>query len=102
VAPPKARPKTKPEDRVAARKTPLPSGPFTSGDVDADPFAPNCQLVYALPSGLITSSPTPLTYDDDSDPEDESEQVHGAHILIHRQSDTSSAKHTASSNALPS
>jgi hypothetical protein len=102
VAPPKAHPKPKLEDRVAARKTPLPSGPFTFGDVDADPFAPNYQLIHVLPSGLITSSATPLTYDDDLDPEDESEQAHGAHTLIHRQSDTSSAKHTASSDALPS
>ncbi|KAJ7788787.1 hypothetical protein B0H14DRAFT_3503777 [Mycena olivaceomarginata] len=43
-------------------------------DIDADPFAPTYTLAHALPSGLITSSATPLTYDEDSDPEDESVQ----------------------------
>ncbi|KAJ7903371.1 hypothetical protein B0H14DRAFT_3679635 [Mycena olivaceomarginata] len=85
AAPPKARPKPKPEDRLRSWNSALSPINFTSGDVDADSFAPNYQLAHALPSGLITSA-APLTYDDDSDPEDESEQVH--------------AKHTASSSTL--
>ncbi|KAJ7800859.1 hypothetical protein B0H14DRAFT_2615818 [Mycena olivaceomarginata] len=62
-----------PEDRVAARKTSLPSGPLTSGDVNADPFAPTYTLSHTFPSGLITSSATPLTYDEEEDSEPEGE-----------------------------
>ncbi|KAJ7852189.1 hypothetical protein B0H14DRAFT_2581029 [Mycena olivaceomarginata] len=72
-----------PEDRVAARKSSLPSGSFASRDIDADPFAPTYTLAHALPSGLITSSATPLTYDEDSDPEDESVQPNTPRAATH-------------------
>ncbi|KAJ7839856.1 hypothetical protein B0H14DRAFT_2587788 [Mycena olivaceomarginata] len=65
-----------PEDRVATRKTSLLSRPLVSGDVDSDPFAPTYTLTHASPLGLITSSATPPTYDEDEDedPEDELKQ----------------------------
>ncbi|KAJ7892067.1 hypothetical protein B0H14DRAFT_2560444 [Mycena olivaceomarginata] len=74
-----------PEDRVASRKTSLPSKPSVSGNVDADPFAPAYKLAHASSPGLITSSATPLTYDEDedSDPEDELKQLNTPRAAAH-------------------
>ncbi|KAJ7897581.1 hypothetical protein B0H14DRAFT_2557582 [Mycena olivaceomarginata] len=81
-----------PEDRIATRKSSLPSG--SALNADDDPFSLGYQLAHRTQSGLVTHSVTPLAFT-------EEEELEEGELSQDTEQCTSPANHPAGMDSIP-